>query len=144
MAAKEILPDFIHLQNRTCWKLWLRLKPWAWIFGRFVNILRALRWFDYFYLHCSNSSLIILNCDKTCSALINLESEIFNADSISKMSISTLNLTFNSFPVIRYTSISEFRPRNKRICCNSCKYLKLHKCTPLQYIVQFFTFFQIS
>jgi hypothetical protein len=36
-----------------------------------------------------------------------LEPEIFNADSISKMSMSTLNLAFNNFSVIRYTSISE-------------------------------------
>lgn len=50
---------------------------------------------------------MILNCDKTCSALMYLEPEIFNADSISKMSISTLNVAFNSFFVIRYTSISE-------------------------------------
>lgn len=49
-----------------------------------------------------------LYCDKTCSALMYLESEIFNADSISKMSMSTLNFAFNSFFVIRYTSINCF------------------------------------
>lgn len=50
---------------------------------------------------------MIRNCDKTCSALMYLESEIFNAVSISKMSMLTLNFAFNSFSVIRYTSISE-------------------------------------
>lgn len=51
---------------------------------------------------------MILNCDKTCSALMYLKSEIFNADSISKMSMLTLNFAFNSFSVIRYTSINCF------------------------------------